>query len=249
MTKLGQKVSLEFDIKRNELSDWRHPGGSESRSFSPSYLASRGPPPPPLPPRMYTNGNSRQQDFVPAYDRRYKSPSPVLSDVSNSSQARRAVIHRNQNGNHPPRPPTFSNRRVQSPNRRDYKDFSGRDVVSPIKHMRNSHASTTTRGSTYSPRMMPNHYGYLQGNSRKQGDSKENEPFLSNWPFKKGKYFFEKSLFLFLFIKLFLHTFCQKRTFCYPTTFFESLITHKRFIVQESYISYGKRQKSHVSDF
>ena len=45
-------------------------------------------------------------------------------------------------------------------------------------------------------------------------------------------------------IKLFLHNFCQKRIFCYPTTFFESLITHKRFIFEESYISYGKRQKS-----
>ena len=59
------------------------------------------------------------------------------------------------------------------------------------------------------------------------------------------RYFFEKSPFLFFFIKLlFLHTFCQKRTFCYPTTFIESLITHKRFIFEESYISYGKRQKS-----
>ena len=32
--------------------------------------------------------------------------------------------------------------------------------------------------------------------------------------------------------------------FCYSTTFFESLITHKRFVFKESYISYGKRQKS-----
>ena len=46
------------------------------------------------------------------------------------------------------------------------------------------------------------------------------------------------------FIKLFLHTFCQNQTFCYPTTFIELLITHKRFIFKESYISYGKRQKS-----
>ena len=36
----------------------------------------------------------------------------------------------------------------------------------------------------------------------------------------------------------------HKRTFCYPTTFFESLITHERFILEESYSSYGKRQKS-----
>ena len=41
-----------------------------------------------------------------------------------------------------------------------------------------------------------------------------------------------------------LHTFCQKQTFCYPTTFFESPITHKRFIFKDSYIPYGKRQKS-----
>ena len=56
--------------------------------------------------------------------------------------------------------------------------------------------------------------------------------------------FFEKSQLLFFFIKRFLHTFCQKRTFCYPTTFFESLITHKRFVFEESYILYDKRQKS-----
>ena len=47
-----------------------------------------------------------------------------------------------------------------------------------------------------------------------------------------------------LFFPIFLHTFCQKRTFCYLTTFFESPITHKRFIFKDSYISYGKRQKS-----
>ena len=35
-----------------------------------------------------------------------------------------------------------------------------------------------------------------------------------------------------------------KTDFFQKTTFFESLITHKRFIVEESYISYGKRQKS-----
>ena len=55
--------------------------------------------------------------------------------------------------------------------------------------------------------------------------------------------FWKKVSFYFL-IKLFLHTFCKKRTFCYQTTFIESLITHKRFIFKESYISYGKRQKS-----
>ena len=71
----------------------------------------------------------------------------------------------------------------------------------------------------------------------------KNEPFMSNRQFKKGWFFWKKVRFYF-FIKRFLHTFCQKRTFCYPTTFIESLITHKRFIFKESYIWYGKRQKS-----
>ena len=73
----------------------------------------------------------------------------------------------------------------------------------------------------------------------------KNELFLSNRRFKKRLFFaFLKSAFLFFFIKLFLHTFCQKQTFCYPATFFKALITHKRFIFKESYISYGKRQKN-----
>ena len=70
----------------------------------------------------------------------------------------------------------------------------------------------------------------------------KNESFLSSRWFKKGR-FLTKVRFNF-FIKLFLHTFCQKRTFCYSTPIIESLITHKRFIFEESYISYGKRQKS-----
>ena len=67
---------------------------------------------------------------------------------------------------------------------------------------------------------------------------------MSNRRFKKGT-FLKKVRFYFL-IKLLLHTFFffQKRTFCYPTTFFESLITYKRFVFKESYISYGKRQNS-----
>ena len=56
---------------------------------------------------------------------------------------------------------------------------------------------------------------------------------MSYQPFKKGVFF--KSVFIFL--KQFLHTFCQVRTFCYTTTFIESLITHKLFIFEESYIS------------
>ena len=31
-----------------------------------------------------------------------------------------------------------------------------------------------------------------------------------------------------------------------PTTFFESLITHKQFIFEESYISHGKCQNIHT---
>ena len=58
---------------------------------------------------------------------------------------------------------------------------------------------------------------------------------------QKRLFFEKKSGF---FIKRFLHTFWQKRTFCYPTTFIESLITHKRFVFEENYILYGKRQKS-----
>ena len=58
--------------------------------------------------------------------------------------------------------------------------------------------------------------------------------------------FWKKSVLIF-FIKRFLHTFCQKRTFCYPTTFIESNLEAPelaRFIFEESYILYGKRQKS-----
>ena len=58
------------------------------------------------------------------------------------------------------------------------------------------------------------------------------------------KFIFLKKVSFYFFIKLFLHTFCQKLTFRYSTTFFKSLITHKQFIFEESYISYCKRQKS-----
>ena len=67
----------------------------------------------------------------------------------------------------------------------------------------------------------------------------KNGPFLSDRRFKKGAFLKKvRYYFFFLHIKLFLHT------FCYPTTFFESLITHKRFISEEGYISYGKLQKT-----
>ena len=65
---------------------------------------------------------------------------------------------------------------------------------------------------------------------------------MSNRRFKKGT--FSRKIRFYFLIKLFLHTFSKKLAFCYSTTFFESLITHKRFVFKESYISYGKRQKS-----
>ena len=70
----------------------------------------------------------------------------------------------------------------------------------------------------------------------------KNEPFMSNRRFKKG--IFSRKIRFYFLIKLFLHTFCQKRTFCYSTTFSKSPITLKRYVFKESYISYGKRQKS-----
>ena len=50
--------------------------------------------------------------------------------------------------------------------------------------------------------------------------------------------------FLYVYSVIFGTPFAKKRTFGYLTTFFESLITHKRFIFEESYMSYGERQKS-----
>ena len=52
---------------------------------------------------------------------------------------------------------------------------------------------------------------------------------------------------LFFKVRFFIKQFCTlfaKNGLGYPTTFIESLTTHKRFIFKESYISYGKRQKS-----
>ena len=71
----------------------------------------------------------------------------------------------------------------------------------------------------------------------------KNEPFMSNRRFKKGTFFEKKSIFVFL-LSYFCTLFSKNWTFWYSTTFFESLMTHKRFIFEESYISYGKRQKS-----
>ena len=74
----------------------------------------------------------------------------------------------------------------------------------------------------------------------------KNEPFMSNRRFKKGT--FSRKIRFYPSIKLFLHTFFWKKpAFWYSTTFFESLITHKRFVFEESYICYthiAKRQKS-----
>ena len=53
----------------------------------------------------------------------------------------------------------------------------------------------------------------------------------------------EKSLFLAKSVQKLLNK-KIKTDFFQKTTFFESLITHKRFIFEHSYISYGKRQKS-----
>ena len=76
----------------------------------------------------------------------------------------------------------------------------------------------------------------------------KNGPFMSYQRFKKGSFLKEVRFYFFLLslLAIFWTLFCQKRTFCYPTTFIESLITHKRFIFKESYISYGKRQKSYT---
>ena len=65
----------------------------------------------------------------------------------------------------------------------------------------------------------------------------KNEPFLSNRWFKKRLFFLKKVRFYF-FIKLFF------AHFLLSDHFFESLITHKRFIFEVSYILYGKRPKS-----
>ena len=63
--------------------------------------------------------------------------------------------------------------------------------------------------------------------------------FYWNWIAVSRKNKAEKTFFSFD-----LQTFCPKQTFCYLTTFFESPITHKQFIFKDSYIPYGKRQKS-----
>ena len=62
---------------------------------------------------------------------------------------------------------------------------------------------------------------------------------------KKVAFFWKKSLFSIFFIRLFLHTFFAKKCCFWPLAIlFESQITQKPFIFEESYISYGKRQKS-----
>ena len=70
----------------------------------------------------------------------------------------------------------------------------------------------------------------------------KNEPFMSYQRFKKGgrvanSPFLEKSVQKLFYKKI-------KTDFFQKSTFFESPITHKRFIFEHSYISYGKRQKS-----
>lgn len=104
--------------------------------------------PPPLPPRLHspisTNGHSSSSSM------RYKSPSPI----GNSNQMGMHHAHHGygegahlhpQHHHHqttrrlPPTNPTSLRRRVQSPNRRDFKDFSShpRDFRSPMKSVHN----------------------------------------------------------------------------------------------------------------
>ena len=70
------------------------------------------------------------------------------------------------------------------------------------------------------------------------------EPFMSNRRFKKGTFLKKVHFHLFLLSNFCILFFSKNWLFCYSTTFFESLKTHKRFVFKESYISYGKRQKS-----
>ena len=70
----------------------------------------------------------------------------------------------------------------------------------------------------------------------------KNEPFMSYQRFNKGGWvakspFLAKSVQKLLSKKI-------KMEFFQKITFFESLITHKRFIFEHGYVSYGKRQKS-----
>ena len=69
----------------------------------------------------------------------------------------------------------------------------------------------------------------------------KNEPFLSNRLFKKGC-FWKKSVFIFLLID-FWTLFAKNGLFATRPPLLNRW-THKRFIFEESYFSYGKRQKS-----
>ena len=65
------------------------------------------------------------------------------------------------------------------------------------------------------------------------------------WKKSPFSFFIRMELKSFFLLSDFCTLFAKKRTFCcYPTVFIESLITHKQLIFEESYISYGKRQKS-----
>eukprot|EP00095_Tigriopus_kingsejongensis_P000014 snap_masked-scaffold342_size201858-processed-gene-1.3 protein:Tk00014 transcript:snap_masked-scaffold342_size201858-processed-gene-1.3-mRNA-1 annotation:"hypothetical protein D910_10177" len=111
------------------------------------HLLSSQAPPPPLPPRLHspssTNGHSSSSSL------RYKSPSPTTNMRSNANHH----THPQQGFNHhahlhpqyqpsrrlPPTNPASMRRRVQSPNRRDFKDFSShaREFRSPVKSVHN----------------------------------------------------------------------------------------------------------------
>ena len=59
---------------------------------------------------------------------------------------------------------------------------------------------------------------------------------------KKVIFFSKKSVFV--FFAIFVHFSQKKRSFRHLTTFFETPITQKRFIFEESKNWYGKRKKS-----
>ena len=66
----------------------------------------------------------------------------------------------------------------------------------------------------------------------------KNEPSLSYRRFKKVPFLKKKSFFYFFISKLLLHIFFSKTDFLLPDHLFESLITHKRFVFKDSYITF-----------
>ncbi|XP_040580296.1 LOW QUALITY PROTEIN: uncharacterized protein [Lepeophtheirus salmonis] len=122
----------------------RSPGASVSSSGVSSSK------PPPLPPRLHSPMNNNNNNT--SQSGRYKSPSPCAPGSGYYHHHHNHLyLHRHHHQPQPPHPPPQSNqappppyrqslrRRVQSPNRRDFKDFSNprsRDLRSPMKHIR-----------------------------------------------------------------------------------------------------------------